>query len=245
MAPFVSVIIPVYNGERFLGDAVKSIEAQQYHPVEIIVVDDGSQDKTSEVATSLGSAVIYVYQENQGPPAARNRGLTLAQGDIITFLDVDDVWTETKLALQLNHLRRNPKLDIVVGNTQCMVLQPNEHGASEFVVFGEPWFAWSLGGAAIRRTVFTQGGNFDQTQRYCDDIDWFLRARECGASILIHDEPVQFYRRHENNITREKRLDQRYLATAIHKSLKRRKEAESMVSRPLPDALQTYRLKCR
>ena len=156
--------LPIY-GERFLLDAIASIQAQNFHPLEIIVVDDGSHDGTGRLAKSIGPSVRYVYQQNAGPPAARNMGLQLAQGDIITFLDVDDLWTKDKLAIQLDHFDRNPQLDVVVGFTQCMVLRPNELGISKFELFAEPWFAWSLGGAAIRRSVFEQVGDFDQTQR--------------------------------------------------------------------------------
>ena len=97
----VSVIIPVYNGGKFLAEAINSILSQKHSPIEIIVIDDGSTDNTSEVAMSYGNRVHYVYQENKGAPAARNHGLRLASGNIIASLDADDIWAENKLKKQL------------------------------------------------------------------------------------------------------------------------------------------------
>ena len=97
----LSVIMPVYNGAEFLAEAVASIVAQAYQPLEIIVVDDGSTDETATIVQSLGGEIRYLYQFNQGPAAARNAGLALAQGDLIAFLDVDDLWPADKLAQQM------------------------------------------------------------------------------------------------------------------------------------------------
>src|SRR5690606_28366702 len=114
----VSVIIPVYNGERYLAEAVHSILAQTVPTLEIIVVDDGSTDGTARVAQRFGDAVCYVYQPNRGPAAARNRGLERARGEIVAFLDADDLWREGKLACQCARLEADPTLDIVLGHTQ-------------------------------------------------------------------------------------------------------------------------------
>ncbi len=89
---FVSVIIPVYNGDAYLLDAVDSIQRQHYKPLEIIIIDDGSTDSTAEIAADLRGDVRYVYQPNSGPSAARNKGLRMARGEVIGFLDVDDLW---------------------------------------------------------------------------------------------------------------------------------------------------------
>ena len=88
--PFVSVIIPAYNGEAYLAEAVESTQRQNYHPLEIIIVDDGSTDGTAQIATSFKGEVRYMYQPNSGGPAAgRNRGLKMARGEVIAFLDQD------------------------------------------------------------------------------------------------------------------------------------------------------------
>src|ERR1700682_4446766 len=102
--PLVSIIIPVYNAAHFLPQAMASIRAQGYDSLEIVVVDDGSTDNCADVAKSLGSDVRYDRQVNRGPSAARNRGLALARGELIAFLDVDDQWPAQKLSVQLGRL---------------------------------------------------------------------------------------------------------------------------------------------
>ena len=101
MKPLVSCIVPVFNGERYLAEALDSILAQTYRPVDLIVVDDGSTDGTAQVAAGYGERITYLYQENSGPAAARNKGIDAAQGEFVAFLDADDVWHEEKLARQM------------------------------------------------------------------------------------------------------------------------------------------------
>src|SRR3982074_3555445 len=102
--PLVSVIVPVYNGERFLAETLQSIINQQYRPLELIVIDDGSTDQTARIATSV-SEVRYFYQRNQGVANARNAGLAAARGELIAFLDADDLWQPNKLSLQVEYHR--------------------------------------------------------------------------------------------------------------------------------------------
>src|SRR5712692_8045370 len=119
---FVSVIVPVYNGEAFLAEAVDSIQRQAYQPLETIIVDDGSTDGTAGIAARFKDNVRYVYQSNNGPPAARNKGLKMARGNVIGFLDADDLWSENKLELQLAYLAEDSSVEIVLGHTQYIRL---------------------------------------------------------------------------------------------------------------------------
>lgn len=101
--PRISVVIPVFNGERFLGEAIRSALCQTLPPCEVIVVDDGSGDASAQVAASFGSLVQVIQQENRGEAAARNRGIAAAQGDWVAFLDCDDLWKPEKLARQAEY----------------------------------------------------------------------------------------------------------------------------------------------
>src|SRR5262249_25220663 len=92
MCPLVSVVIATYNSSRFIAQAVQSVLEQTYRPVEIVVVDDGSNDDTAEVLACYRDRVRYVYQDNRGPAAARNRGIAEANGELLAFLDADDQW---------------------------------------------------------------------------------------------------------------------------------------------------------
>jgi len=229
--PLVSVVIPVFNGERFLRNAVESVLAQKYSPLEIIMVDDGSTDGTADVARSLPETVRYLHQTNQGPAAARNRGIERAQGSLIAFADADDLWPEDKLALQLPYLMRDPAAEIVMGLIQQVLL--SETGAENFA---EPAFSVNLGSAIIRKSVFERVGLFDETMRYSEDVDWFMRAREGGAAIVTIDAVTLLYRQHDQNMTRGKSTSELNVLKALKRSLDRRRESTGFAS-----ALPTFK----
>ena len=231
MEPLVSVVIPVFNGERFLREAVESVLAQKYSPLEIIMVDDGSTDGTADVARSLPETVRYLHQTNQGPAAARNRGIERAQGSLIAFADADDLWPEDKLALQLPYLMRDPAAEIVMGRIQQVLL--SETGAENFA---EPAFSVNLGSAIIRKSVFERVGLFDETMRYSEDVDWFMRAREGGAAIVTIDAVTLLYRQHDQNMTRGKSTSELNVLKALKRSLDRRRESTGFAS-----ALPTFK----
>ncbi len=230
----VSVIIPVFNGEAFLGEAVESIRRQRPEPLEIIVIDDGSTDGTKDVAAGFGSNVRYVYQPNAGPPAARNAGLRLARGSVIGFLDADDIWTGDKLSLQVPMLAGNPRADVVAGYTKVVPLRERDAPGPEAGELMSPGFVLALGPALFRRSSFDRFGGFDERLRYDDDVDWFLRAKERGLQMLIHKHVVQLYRRHSGNLTNQRDLDTRSFIAVLRKSLDRRRDGSDGKIRPLP-----------
>src|SRR5690242_16374722 len=119
--PIVTVIVASHNGERFLEQALESLFAQDFDAYEAIFVDDGSTDRTGEIARSF--PVHYLSQENQGLPAARNAGLALAQGELIAFLDDDDVLPQTKLRIQATYLCEHPQTGCVLGRQEWIVEQ--------------------------------------------------------------------------------------------------------------------------
>ena len=231
--PLVSVIIPVFNGERFLREAIQSVSgavSDKYLDVEIIIVDDGSTDGTASVAKSLPETVRYLRQTNQGPAAARNRGIENAQGSLIAFADADDLWPNDKLELQLPYLISDPRIDIVMGRIQQVRLPGtcNEQTRAEDV--GEPAFSVNLGSAVVRKSVFERVGFFDETMRYSEDVDWFMRAREAGAAIVTIDAVTLFYRQHEENMTRGKSASELNVLKALKRSLDRRRERTGFAS---------------
>jgi glycosyltransferase involved in cell wall biosynthesis len=232
--PLVSVVIPAYNCERFLAAAVETIRRQAHPRIEIIVVDDGSTDGTAAVARALGEGVRCITQPNAGPPAARNRGLELACGDLVGFLDADDLWCEDKLAVQVPRLLADRSIDVVMGKT--LILRPPAipGGDSLGEPTGPPVLLLSLGSSLFRREVFDRVGWFDVNQRMDDDVDWFLRAIEAGARLVPVDHVVQLYRRHEANITNSRQVDQRFFLLAVKKSLDRRRSTPGGVVQPFP-----------
>jgi glycosyltransferase involved in cell wall biosynthesis len=224
--PLVSVIIPAYNGEAYLAEAVESIRRQNYNPLEIIIVDDGSTDGTAQIATSFKGEVRYVYQPNSGGPAAgRNRGVKMAHGSVIAFLDQDDLWPANKLALQVPRLVEDPSLEVVLGRIQTIRLSQSADGKLDFVNFRGPRIHMLLSCAIFRKSVFDKLGFFDETLQYCsDDLDWFMRARECGVSMVILNEVTLFWRIHERNTSRDSSIRNHALTEVLKKSLDRRRQ---------------------
>jgi glycosyltransferase involved in cell wall biosynthesis len=198
--------------------------------MEIIVVDDGSTDGTADAVRSL-SGVQYEYQENRGPGAARNRGLSLATGDAIAFCDADDQWTGDKLAIQIPLLEHPSEPGIVVGHSQPSVLRKWD-GTAVYEDFGEPMFHLLMGTSLIRRQVFTDVGGFAErrpagqeqlTGQYGEDLDWYLRAKEAGVRMRFHKEVVQRYVRHNENLTLDLASVALSSVRAVKNSLDRRR----------------------
>ena len=195
----VSVIIPVYNGERYLAEAIQSVLDQTLPPDEIIVVDDGSTDGTAEIvmmsSVTTSVPIRYIYQENQGPSVARNRGLHAARIDLVAFLDADDLWDLRKQEIQVAYLAANPDALMVWGLVQMFEMQGLDR-----VRLYEPWHGPYLGCALFRSEVFDRVGDFDAAMRLSEDLDWYLRARELEAPQGILTDVVLWYRRHGENL---------------------------------------------
>jgi len=232
--PLVSAILPVYNGERYLAEAIASALSQEHRPIEIIVVDDGSTDGTAGVAASFKGSVLYTYQANSGPAAARNRGLELARGDVITFLDADDLWTAAKLQLQLPRLVDDSSVSIVLGRKQLMNASGVAGQGRSVGGLSAPQMAASLGCGVFRRSVFAEVGLFDEALHFCDDWDWFMRARELGVSFRLHRDVVLLCRRHENNMTNQVELNNHYVIRMLRQSIERRRRRGNRADKSLP-----------
>ena len=228
--PVLSVIVPVYNGAKFLPQAMENIRRGCPAATEIILVDDGSSDETAQVA-SLYSDIVFVSQVNAGPAAARNRGLALANGEIIAFLDVDDVWPQGSLQARLEILQQDAQTEIVLGRVRCFRVLDN--GETEL---SDPFTAFNIGAALYRKSVFEKVGFFDGKLRFGEDTDWFLRAREQQAAMQVLDEVTLHYRLHSGGMTHGKGASQLNVVRALKMSLDRRRSEnqESSALQNLP-----------
>lgn len=201
----VSCIVPVFNGERYLGEALHSLLAQTYTSVEIIVVDDGSTDRTPQILKNFGKQIRSLRQDNGGPAAARNSGVGIAQGDFIAFLDADDLWHPEKLTRQLSCLEARPGIDLCVSHMQNFwspqFKTQAEHFRNHPLAKPMPGY-FSLQTLCIRRNVFDAIGLFNTELRLCEDVQWFLRAIERGEVILVVQDILTYRRLHESNISR-------------------------------------------
>jgi len=225
-APTISVIVPVYNMGRYLPDAVASIEAQGFESIEIVVVDDGSTDETPEVLASLGDRIVAVRHANCGPAAARNRGIETSSGELLAFLDADDLWPAGKLAHQLQRLEREPELDVVLGRIQYVALEGGELPDIEYEDRDAKTLTHvHLGSGLYRRRAFERIGTFDESLRFSEDVDWFFRVREAGLRVVILPEVTLLYRLHDTNMTRELTGRDALMLGVLKKSLDRRRAA--------------------
>ena len=227
--PLVSVIIPVFNAECFLADALNSVISQAYPNLELIVVDDGSTDRSREIIEHTPGKIRYLQQENRGPAAARNRGIEVAEGDIFAFQDADDIWPPRKLHIQLATLDKDPALEIVLGRVQRV--QSSEGGFS--LTDEAPSFGVNLAASIFRRSAFARVGHFDEHLRFSEDVDWFMRARERGVRMATIEDVTLLYRIHDQNMTRDKALSNLNTFRVLKMSLDRRRR-ENGLAEPLP-----------
>ncbi len=211
--PLVSVVIPAFDSERFIGEAIESVLAQTYSPVELIVVDDGSSDRSAEVAGAYPEATVIV-QENSGPSAARNRGAAAARGEFLAFHDSDDAMTPDKLAVQVGRMLDDPGVGCVLAEQDLLV----EPGAElPFWVEGsevptvmpprppeladEPMVHPMT--MVVRREVFERVGPFDESMRAAEDFDWLMRATEEGVEIARLSQVLLRRRVHAGSLTQD------------------------------------------
>src|SRR4051794_14096920 len=222
--PLVSVLVPVYQGERYLAEALDSIFAQDWEPLEVIVVDDGSTDRSAEIAQSYD--VRYLHQENAGIAAARNAAIGAARGEIVAFLDADDVWLPGSLATRVEHLIENPEAGYVVGRMEVFLEPGHERPPwieEEFVDKPQNGLLQTF---VARREAFDRVGLFDTSFAISEDMDWFARAKHAGVRGDMLSDVCARYRLHGESTThRERGSVMPTLLRALRGSIARRRAA--------------------
>jgi GT2 family glycosyltransferase len=219
--PLISVIVPVHNGAGFLREAVDSILGQHYPRIEIIVVDDGSTDNLGEVVASLPVDVRFLRQSQSGAAAARNRGIRDASGDLIAFLDVDDLWPENSLPGLIDTLHENPQAAAVHGHAQ--LLEQRATGGFEYVGNPNETFPYYVGAGLYRRQAFERVGLFDPELKFAEDTDWFSRALEANLALMRVPAVTLLVRRHGQNMTNDDAQARLHIMRAYKKQLDRKR----------------------
>jgi glycosyltransferase involved in cell wall biosynthesis len=198
----VSVIIPSFNAERYVSEAIDSVLRQTYAPFEVLVIDDGSTDGTPAVAATFGSAIRFDRQPHKGLSATLNRGIQLAQGELIAFLDNDDVWVLDKLQKQMDVLLAQPKIDMVFGYSQYFASPDlDEAAARRLLIPDKPQAAYLKSAMLLRRQSLLMVGLFDTTLRMGDFVDWYARAMDAGLKAHLLPDVVFYRRVHGHNMT--------------------------------------------
>ena len=224
--PQVSVIIPTYNRAWTIEEAIDSVLAQDYTEFELIVVDDGSTDHTSDVLDSYGNVIKVLCQKNKGVSAARNRGIAEASGKFIAFLDSDDLWLPQKLTVQIEFFNQTP--DALICQTEeiwvrngLRVNPKKRHKKPSGRIF-KPSLELCLvspSAVMIHRGLFDRVGGFDETLAACEDYDLWLRI-SCRFPIHLIDTPLIIKRGgHDGQLSKGTGLD-KFRIKAIEKIIK-------------------------
>ena len=198
--PLVSVIVPVFEAAVFLGEALASIAAQNYAPLEVLVVDDGSTDHPERVVARVGLRARFLTQANAGPAAARNHGLRESTGSLIAFLDADDRWTPGALQALVRNAVDFPGVEMIHGHLQNYRVEPGGNGGEERILLGKPRLSFNVGSGLFRREIFDRIGPFDENLRTSEDVDLFVRIKEAGFRRLVIPEVTLLYRRGQGGI---------------------------------------------
>ncbi len=219
----VSVIIPAYNCEEYLGEAIESALHQTYPPLEVIVVDDGSTDRTCEVGQAFPPPVHCISQPHMGAGSARNRGAAMARGALLAFLDADDRWPLYKLSRQVEALR--PDLDVVFGYVQQLHAGPEwAAGTADAAAAASPLVTGVLPGTMlVRREAFFRVGEFKSEWKLGEFIDWYARATELELRSLCLPDLLLWRRIHTTNTGVLQRHSRTDYAKVLKAALDRRR----------------------
>jgi glycosyltransferase involved in cell wall biosynthesis len=220
----VSVVIPAFNAEAYLKEAIESVVAQTLAPFEVIVVDDGSEDGTADVAESIGEPVTCVRQARAGAAGARNRGVRLAAGEQLAFLDADDLWLADKLLLQVAALSEATEVDLVFGHVEHF--HSPELTRPEKARIKRPSGATPgicLGAMLIRREAFNRVGGFATRWSIGEFVDWYARAVDSGLKSLVLPEVVMRRRLHPANMGLNRCVSQSDYVGVLRTVLERRR----------------------
>ncbi len=225
--PEMSIIMPVRNEERFIADAIRSLRREEDVHFDLIVVDDGSTDGTRAIVEAIGredSRVRVVDGPARGVSAARNVGVREIRGPLVTFLDADDISVEGRLRRQADILHADPALMMVIGE----LIFVRHMGPDLLPKPGAPTRqdpGIVLGSCMMRSVLFERHGAFNETLRYGEDVDLYMRFWEAGEPIHTMSEGVCYYRRHDRNMTNDVQETQRWFLHCLRASLERRRQS--------------------
>jgi glycosyltransferase involved in cell wall biosynthesis len=245
--PLVSVIIPTYNRGWTIKEAVESVFAQDTEDYELLVVDDGSTDNTADILRSYGSDIKVIRQSNKGVSAARNAGIAASSGQLLAFLDSDDLWLPAKLSRQVEFFSSKP--EAVINQTQELWIRNGRrvNPKKRHHKFSGPIFERSLAlclvspsAVMIRKGLFETIGGFDESLPACEDYDFWLRV-SCRYPVDLIDTPLIIKRGgHPDQLSRAAGLD-KYRIKALVKII----ESRLLSILQYRSAVETLRGKCR
>jgi glycosyltransferase involved in cell wall biosynthesis len=224
--PLVTAAIPVRDGEAYLAEAIESVLAQSRPCDQLIVVDNGSTDRSAEIAAGFGPSVEIVPEPRPGIGAARNAALGATRGDYLAFLDADDLWEPEKTALQLAAFETEPQLQLVFGHVRQFASHDlSREDAEGLRVPTDPQPGQHVGAMLARRAAIEAIGPWPEDVRVSDGLAFLLRARELGLRQAMLAETVTLRRVHGGNHSIHNRDERGEFARLLKRSLDRRRGA--------------------
>lgn len=220
----ITAIIPTFNREQFILKAIKSIQNQTVQVDEIIVIDDGSTDRTKDILKNLD--ITYIFQKNKGVSAARNKGIQNAKNDWIAFLDSDDTWHETKIEKQINFHQQN--VPILISHTNELwkrndkiIHQKKHQNKPSGFCFLDNLSACKIGPSTlmIHKNIFNQIGIFDENLRVCEDYDLWLRISKNFEIGYLDEKLITKHAGHDNQLSFTTFAIDQYRIQALEKHL--------------------------
>jgi glycosyltransferase involved in cell wall biosynthesis len=219
----VSVVMAAFDEEPFIGEAIESALAQSYTPIEVIVVDDGSTDRTAGIAERHGVTVLR--QPHRGPAAARNSGLRAARGEYWAIFDADDLMPPRRIEHQVAHLEQRPEHGIVLGLTEAFVTPGQSRPPHYNPIWDDGPFQGHLGTTLGRRAVLDLVGLFNEDLQLGEDADWQARASEAGVCAGQVEHLCLRYRVHEANTSSDTQANRQATLRVLRESVHRRRSA--------------------
>jgi glycosyltransferase involved in cell wall biosynthesis len=224
--PLLTCVIAVFNGERYLPEAIESVLVQEGHTVEIVVVDDGSTDGTRDAVQRFGKRVQYVHQDNAGPASARNRGIGHAAGELIAFLDADDLWHPNKTTVQATRFQERPALVACTTHVQNFVSADDGPGAD---IAADPMLSRTQPGTAstfvAHRSLFDTVGLLEPQYKHRDIQDLIVRATDAGLTVETLPDVLVSRRIHTHNMSWSRSGEDQLELVAITRSRLARRRA--------------------
>ena len=226
--PLLSVVIPVRNGERHVAATIESVLAEKSIPLEVLVVDDGSADRSADIAESFGPPVFCLRREAKGVAAARNAGWTEARGRFVLHLDADDLVVPGSLSSRMAVMEDDPDVAVVTGHTESFFSPEMTEEERAGIKLPECARRGHLAGASIlRRELFDRVGPLNEGWRVGADMDWYARATEAAVGIVVIDDVVLRRRIHGKNLSLTSGDDKIDRLRVVKAALDRRRAAVS------------------
>jgi glycosyltransferase involved in cell wall biosynthesis len=208
--PFFSIIIPTFNRYNSLKQAVRSVLSQSYKDFELIIIDDGSTDETSEIKNAFHGKLKYVRQENSGVSSARNKGISISDGTYIAFLDSDDLWLPSKLQAQSDFIKNNSGIRLhqtdetwIRNGIKVNPMKKHAKRSGDIFIDSLGLCLISPSAVVLGKSLFEEYGLFDENMPVCEDYDLWLRISAFEKIGLIPDQLIIKHGGHEDQLSRK------------------------------------------